>query len=332
MANCRGGEKEAMRQFLAFYGSLGEGGVYRPDGRSGMDPLPGGYRETGQPVARALSAADLRAIGPTAGFPIVFEDIFDMQAPMFQPVGGMDRIAHAIYERVRAEGPSATARSPRSGGAAPGCASTMGPATGRSTPIIASAPCRSTCCGRIPADFSPAKQAAIRDNPYLASTKVGFESPRFWEEEGIYGGLAWTDRANENLFYPSGGWHAPSGVLVTAYASGWTGQNHPAEFMAMSHEERFRLCRDSVEALHPGQVPAARPPGHNRLAAHPLVRRRRTRRSGLWRRAAGRRADRRSMRNCCDPKARSSSPASISPTCRSGRKVRLCPPMPRCAC
>ena len=28
----------------------------------------------------------------------------------------------------------------------------------------------------------------------MHSVKVAFESPRFWEEEGIYGGLAWTDR------------------------------------------------------------------------------------------------------------------------------------------
>ena len=28
----------------------------------------------------------------------------------------------------------------------------------------------------------------------------------------------------------------------------------PAEFAAMSHEERFRVCRESVEVLHPGKA------------------------------------------------------------------------------
>jgi monoamine oxidase len=107
---------------------------------------------------------------------------------------------------------------------------------------------------RVATDFSAAKQTAIRENSaYLASTKVGFEAPRFWEEEGIYGGLAWTDRPNENIFYPSHGWLSDKGVLVTAYASGWTGQNHGPEFAAMSHAERFRVCAASVEALHPGK-------------------------------------------------------------------------------
>ena len=259
MAN---GEKEAMRQFLAFYGSLGNGGSYVPDGRSGYEPLPGGYRETGRPVARALTAADLLRIGPAAGFPIVFEDIFDMQAPMFQPVGGMDRIAHALYEQVR---PRVRLDSPitaiRRHGA--GVRIQYGPGDRALDADFCICTLPLPLLNRLPADFSPAKQAAIRDNAaYLASTKVGFESPRFWEDEGIFGGLAWTERANENIFYPSSGWLSDKGVLVTAYASGWTGQNHPAEFMAMSHEERFRVCRESVEALHPGKA---------RLLARPVT-------------------------------------------------------------
>ena len=130
----------------------------------------------------------------------------------------------------------------------------MGPAARRSTPIIASAPCRLNLLQRIPSDFSPAKQAAIRDVPYLPSARSPSKPPRFWEEEGIYGGLGWTDRANENLLYPSGQWHADKGVLVAAYVAGWTGPNHPQEFMAMSHEDRYRVCREVVERMHPGKA------------------------------------------------------------------------------
>jgi monoamine oxidase len=246
-----GGDKNAMRQFLNFYGSLGEGGAYTPDGRSGFDPLPGGYREAGRPIS-GMSLADIFALGPGVGLPAVFEDIFDMQAPMFQPVGGMDRIAYAIYEQVR---PKVRLNSPitaiRRRGEGVRILHGPGDRAFDADYCICTLPLN--LLGRIPADFSPAKQAAIRDNPYLASTKVAFESPRFWQEEGIYGGLAWTDRPNENIFYPSDNWHSDKGVLVTAYASGWTGPNHPAEFAAMSHEERIRVCRASVEALHPGK-------------------------------------------------------------------------------
>ena len=246
-----GGDKNALRQFLNFYGSLGERGEYSPDGRSGFDPLPGAYAETGRPIA-PMSLADLFAIGPSVGLPLMFDDIFDMQMPMFQPVGGMDRIALALYEQVRPVvrlGTPVTAIRRTAGGVriehGPGdraleadyCLCTL------PLPLLS----------RVATDFTAAKKAVIRSVPYFPSTKVAFESPRFWEEEGIYGGLAWTDRPNENIFYPSTGWQADKGVLVTAYASGWTGQNHAPEFAAMSDEERFRVCRESVEALHPGK-------------------------------------------------------------------------------
>lgn len=246
-----GGDKSALRGFLAFYGSLNERGDYAPDGRSGYDPLPGAYAETGRPIA-PMRLADLMSLGPGIGLPLVFEEFFDQQAPMFQPVGGMDRVAHALHEQVSSDvrlGSPVTAIRRRGDGVrilhGPGdraldadyCICTL------PLPLLR----------RIPADFSPAKQAAIRDVPYLPSTKVGFESRRFWEEEGIYGGLGWTDRPNENLLYPSDGWHSDKGVLVTAYSSGWTAREHADQFAAMSHEERFQVCRDSVEALHPGK-------------------------------------------------------------------------------
>lgn len=247
------GERTAMRQFLAFYGGLNERGDYTPDGRSGFDPLPGGYAETGRPL-RALSLQDIFAAGPAIGLPLVFEDFFDQQAPMFQPVGGMDRIAQALYREVR---PSVRLNSPISAirrGGEHGVRIIHGPGEQALDADWCLCTLPVNLLERIPADFSPAKQAAIRGNPYLQSSKVGFESRRFWEDEGIYGGLAWTDRANENLFYPSTGWHGDKGVLVAAYASGWTGPTHAEEFTAMSHEDRFRICRESVEALHPGKA------------------------------------------------------------------------------
>jgi monoamine oxidase len=84
--------------------------------------------------------------------------------------------------------------------------------------------------------------------------KAGFEAPRFWEtDDYIFGGLAWTDKLNENVIYPSDRYGAAKGVLVAAYAAGWTNQDNPDRFAGLSHEERLRICRESVEALHPGR-------------------------------------------------------------------------------
>ncbi|HYI64534.1 MAG TPA: FAD-dependent oxidoreductase [Allosphingosinicella sp.] len=243
-------DRTALRGFLAFYGELNERGDYTPAGQSGYAEPPGGYSVVGR-TAEPLVLADLMS-RPAAGLPLVFEEFFDQQAPMFQPVGGMDRIAHALYEEVR---PAVRLNAPvtairRRG---EGVRILHGPGDRALDADFCICTLPLNLLQRIPSDFSAAKQAAIRDVPYLPSVKVAFESPRFWEDEGIYGGLGWTDQANENLIYPSGGWHGDKGVLVAAYVAGWTGQNHPREFTAMSHADRYRVCREVVERMHPGK-------------------------------------------------------------------------------
>ena len=171
---------------------------------------------------------------------------------MLQPVGGMDRIAHAIYQQVK---PLVQLDTPvthigrigdrvrivHGGGSrvldADFCICTL------PMPILS----------RIPADFSAAKKKALTAAGYSISVKAAFEAPRFWEtRDSLYGGLAWTDRLNENVMYPSGGYHDAKGILVAAYCGGWTRPDNPKAFADLSHEERLRVCRESVEALHPG--------------------------------------------------------------------------------
>ncbi|MGZ2412948.1 monoamine oxidase [Sphingomonas sp. F9_3S_D5_B_2] len=245
-------ELAAVRQLLAPYAGVGRNGAYVPNGPSGYAVEGGGYNQVPVPL-QPLGFRDLlpsRAVG----LPYFFEHIWDMQATMLQPVGGMDRIAHAIYDQVRPTVRLGTAisairrtgdrvRIEHGSGAqvteADYCVCTL------PLPILA----------RIPNDFSAPKKAALTAAPpYLPSVKVGFEAPRFWEtDDNIFGGMAWTDRLNENVLYPSHDIGAAKGVLVGAYCAGWTHQDNPQAFAALSHEERFRVCRDSVEALHPGR-------------------------------------------------------------------------------
>jgi monoamine oxidase len=55
------------------------------------------------------------------------------------------------------------------------------------------------------------------------------------------------------VIYPSDRFGSPKGVLVGSYAAGWTNQGNPDRFANLSHEERFRITRESIEALHPGK-------------------------------------------------------------------------------
>jgi monoamine oxidase len=244
-------ELAALRQLLAPYGSLDGKGQYVPSGSSGFATDGGGYDQAPVP----LPALGLKELLPSAAItlPYLFEHIWDMQMSMLQPVGGMDRIAHAIYEQekplVRLGSPVTAIR--RTGA---GVRIEHGPGHQSTEADFCVCTLGANLLARIPNDFSAAKNAALRTVQYLPSVKVAFEAPRFWEtDHNIFGGLAWTDRANENVIYPSHGFGAANGVLVAAYVAGWTNQGNPQKFASLSNEERLRVSRESVEALHPGR-------------------------------------------------------------------------------
>jgi monoamine oxidase len=245
------GELEMMRQFLAAYGQLGAKGDYQPQGFNGFADEPGGYAHAPKP----LPALTFKQLLPTQAmvFPYIFESIFDMHAPMLQPVGGMDAIANALYREVR---PAVRLERPVTAIRRVGTRVRIehGPGTQALEADYCVCTLPANLLARIPNDFSPAKKAAMKNIPYLPSVKVAFESPRFWEqEEYLFGGLAWTDRLNENIIYPSDGFGRPNGILVAAYVAGWTNQGNPQKFAALSDAERFRISRESIEALHPGK-------------------------------------------------------------------------------
>jgi monoamine oxidase len=64
------------------------------------------------------------------------------------------------------------------------------------------------------------------------------------------------------VIYPSDGFNRDKGVLVGAYAAGWTNPDNPDAFAALSNDEQFRIVRESIEALHPGK---------SRLLAKPIT-------------------------------------------------------------
>jgi len=224
---------------------------YVPQGQSGYSQEPGGYAKAGVP----LPALPLRELlpNPSIALPYFFERIPEMQATMLQPVGGMDRIAHAIYAQVK---PAVRLHSPVTAirRAGSGVRIEHGPGKQVTEADLCVCTLGANLLEKIPNDFSRAKQAALKGVPYLGSVKVAFEAPRFWEtDDNVFGGLGWTDRANENVIYPSNDLGSAKGVLVAAYAVGWTNRDNPQKFSGYSNEERLQVSRDSVEAFHPGR-------------------------------------------------------------------------------
>lgn len=244
------GELEAFRQFLAPYASVGAKG-YSPGGRSGYAIPPGAYTQAPQP----LSPLTLKELLPSQGvvLPYLFETLFDMQAPLLQPVGGMDRIAQAIYDRVKpVVRLSAPVTAIRRIGERVRIEHGPGQRIAEADYCVCALP--ANLLARLPSDFSSPKTKALEGLDAYPAVKVAFEAPRFWEtDDHIYGGLAWTDRLTENVVYPSGEFLSRKGIVIAAYVAGWMNVENPKTFTGLSDAERLRVSRDSIEALHPGK-------------------------------------------------------------------------------
>ena len=241
-------ERDELKNFVRGWAGLDDKGRLQAFPNSGFKVEPGGYDRPGEPLA-PLTLKEI-ARSPAIGLPMVFEAILDMQATMLQPVGGMDRIAAALYEQVR---PLVRLNTPVTAIRRAGGGVRVEHRGGVTQADYAVVTLPAHLLARIPNDFSPAKQAALKGVRYLRSAKVAFDSPRFWEDEGIYGGNAWTDRLNENVMYPSSGFGQERGVLVGAYVAGWTNQGNPDLFVSKPIPEQIRISAGSIEALHPGK-------------------------------------------------------------------------------
>jgi monoamine oxidase len=243
-------DKERMLAFLKQYGDLSPDLRYAGSTRSGYEILPGAAEQAGarrDPVPlRVLLDADMWTA-------MLFEENFAQQATMFQPVGGMDRIAAAFAEklgRVVRLGTEVTAIRRAGSGVS---ISSLDKRTG-SREALEAAYCivtiPLTVLQGIECDFSPAHRAAIRDVEYRNAVKIAWQSRRFWEaDEHIYGGISWTTGPTALVWYPSDRFFSAKGILLGAYAIG----DDADELASRPLDEQLDMTRAAVEGLHPGR-------------------------------------------------------------------------------
>jgi monoamine oxidase len=241
-------DKERLVTFLRNYGDLSKDSLYKGSERAGYKLSPGPYDQIG--IRRdPLSLRDLLRDGALDG--IIFDEIIDMQATMFEPVGGMDCIPAAFHKSIRspirlgAEVTSIRQTSEkvqivyrdRSRGESHRLSSDYVVCT-IPLPVLA----------RIDTDFSAQVKQAIAGAKYDHAAKVAFDSPRFWEAEQIYGGLSFGGPATGAVWYPSSGYQSARGVILGAYVAA-----KPAEaFEALPISRQIDMARNAIDKLHPG--------------------------------------------------------------------------------
>lgn len=80
--------------------------------------------------------------------------------------------------------------------------------------------------------------------------KIGLQMrERFWEREGIYGGISYTSQSVAQLWYPSHDIHGNKGVMLGAYV--WD-DDKCHYFENLTPEERIKVAAECGEKIHPG--------------------------------------------------------------------------------
>jgi monoamine oxidase len=241
-----------VMEFLKSYGAPGKSCEYNGSSRSGDRQLPGAGDQV--EIARApLSFSEL--LKSQFCGPMLFEERPDMQATMFQPVGGMDQIpyafARALGNVVRYNSPVTEIRKTTDGVRVLYRKGESGPIDSvEAAYCICAMPL--TILKTVPNDFAPRVKSAIEQATYDSAYKVAWESRRFWERDGdeIYGGISFLTTGLINMvWYPSAKLMSKRGVLISGYAmENWV------EFGKLStYEAKVAASRAAVEKLHPGK-------------------------------------------------------------------------------
>ena len=239
-------DRDQMLTFLRVYGSLDQAGKYQGSDRAGYAKLAGAGDDAGV-LAQPIDMHTLLQEDFWQG--ILFEEAFDMQATMMQPVGGMDRIpyafAKALGKTVQYNSPVTEIRKTASG-VRVSYTSQGSPKSIEAQYCICAMPL--TILRKTPNDFAAPYKKVIDECVYAEAYKVAWESRRFWEQDyNIYGGLEFVNDGCSPIWFPSAGLFSPRGVLV----SGYTDERQLA-FRKLSMEEKYAESRKSIERLHPG--------------------------------------------------------------------------------
>jgi monoamine oxidase len=97
--------------------------------------------------------------------------------------------------------------------------------------------------------FARAKQRAIRQLHYDASTKILFQCRRrFWQEDdGIFGGGTITDLPIRNLYYPNHGRETGRGIMLASY----TWPEDAQRWGSLAPHDRVLQALEDAAQIHP---------------------------------------------------------------------------------
>lgn len=242
-------DRQRMIDALRIYGPLDKSGKYKGSDRADIDRYPGAGPQTMIVDEHPLSVHELLDANFWSGE--LYEEAWDWQATMLQPVNGMQQISNAF---AKALGTSVIFSAPVTEIAKTANGVRVSYDKGGVTKTIEAdyAVCAMplTILKKIKADLDPAHRATVDrcGSSYQSSLKIPWESKRFWETDyNIYGGLSFLADGPSPVWYPSAGLFSERGIVVSGYMD-----EMRSGFDKLTMEQKFEASRASIEKLHPG--------------------------------------------------------------------------------
>ncbi len=178
-------------------------------------------------------------------------EIYDWCEPLMEPIGGMDAVVNGFLKQLD-NAPVLNAQVKKIFNREDGVEVTY-ERGGQFHTVRAD-----YCFNNIPAyfmkgienNFSNTYQTALDSIKRGHLFKIAYQmSDRFWERDGIYGGISYTSEPVSQIWYPSHDIHASKGILLGAYT--WD-PKVSAMFEAMSPQQRLDAGAACGEKIHPG--------------------------------------------------------------------------------
>jgi monoamine oxidase len=175
----------------------------------------------------------------------------EAQSAVLQPIGGMDRITAALADqlpgRIELETQVIAIRT-SDRGVEVTCRKDSAVRTIRADYCLNSMP--GQILAGIDHNFTDMFQRQLVARPRGSLGKIALQMrERFWEQEGIYGGISWTSQDIGQIQYPSHGFGLRKGIVVGGY---YLQPGPQARFNQMSAAERLTAAVQQGEKLHPG--------------------------------------------------------------------------------
>ncbi|MFB9907655.1 FAD-dependent oxidoreductase [Allokutzneria oryzae] len=253
-------DQEMLLEFLSDWGDIDttsdgkkEGGwKYSGSPRRGYVEPPGAGERSGR-VGDPYPLSDL--LRARLGFRFSDEFDYDEAMPLFQPIGGMDRIVRALVDaigahRITYEAPVRSIRTTGTGVEVVFDSPDGKPRRELADYCICTVPPQ--ILKDIPANFSKAVREALRAPTPVSAGKMGLQYRRRWweEDDRIYGGVTYTNLDLTLVEYPSWGYQGDRGII-----HGYYNFNDEAErYGNMPPAERLTRALQQLERIHGAKV------------------------------------------------------------------------------